>query len=200
MTTNFLFSLVPFSRPDHAGSKPEPKPSIEMQRVIRVGGKGAEWDSPGCQEINSICDELGLTAVQICQELYEFDGVLINRESLQSYKQGNVLGQERYALLLARLRPFLQMRRAKYGRLMKLSAVEIIEGWMKRLRVDIKSTVRSPWKEFSARIGEVNRNGKMITIDSSTLYRWYQNNKKPASINDLIWYDQIVSDACKNSR
>jgi len=187
--------MIPILHPDQAPE--EPALSIELKRVVRVGGKGVEWNSPACQEINAICDELGLTAVQICRELQAFDGIKTTRESLQSYKQGNVLGQEPYEALLARLRPYLQMRRANYGRLMSASAVEIIEAWMKLLDIDMTNTTRSPWKEFSARIGLVNRNGKMVKIDHTTIYRWYQNNKKPASLNDLIWYDDKVKSAAK---
>jgi len=68
---------------------------------------------------------------------------------------------------------------------------------MKLLDIDMTNTTRSPWKEFSARIGLVNRNGKMVKIDHTTIYRWYQNNKKPASLNDLIWYDDKVKSAAK---
>jgi hypothetical protein len=187
--------MIPISHPDQVSE--DPPASIEMKSVVRVGGKGAEWNSPACQEINAICDELDLTAVQICRELQTFDGIKITRESLQSYKQGNVLGQEPYEALLARLRPYLQMRRTKYGRLMSSSAIEIIDGWMNLLNIDMTNTSRSPWKEFSSRIGTVNRNGKMVTIDHTTIYRWYHSNKKPASLNDLIWYDDKVTLAAK---
>ena len=190
MSANFLFSLIPIASVEEQSPKSEP--TVSLNRVVRVGGKGSEWNSPACKEINAICEELGLTGIQICTELEAFDGIPISRESLQSYKQGNVLGQEPYEVLLKRLRPYLKMRRAKYGSLMKADAITIIEGWMKSLNVDIKQSDRSPWKEFTTKIGPVKRDGKTVTIDHTTIFRWYQSNKKPASINDLIWYDDAV--------
>ena len=197
MAANFIFSLIPLTTAEDSAHVVEPK--IKLEKRVRQGGTGPEWFSEACQEINAICTEIGLSGLELSRELSEFDNNPITRESLQSYKQGYVLGQDGYMILLARLRSLLVVRRRKYGRLMRASAVEIIDDWMLLLGIDMNDPKRSPWKAFSERVGSVRRNNRFIKIDHSTIYRWYRSNKKPASMNDLIWYDEVVNAASRQS-
>lgn len=196
MKNNIIYScaVTLVAKKDSDQSLPS---TTKFEKAVRVGGKGPEFNSPDCIEINKICDEIGLSGKEICEGLEEFDGQPLTRLSLQSYKQGIVLGQESYSALLARLKPYLAMRKEKYGYLMSSDGVQIIESWMELLKIDISSSEISPWKSFSDKIGKVRKNGKLIRIDHTTIYRWYKFNKKPFSITDLIWYDEIVKAAAK---
>jgi hypothetical protein len=186
-------------------TQPEEKPKKELVKQIRKGGQGSMYNSAYCQQINQMCDEIGVSGDELCEMLLEKDKTPITRLSLQSYKQGNVLDKEAYLNLIKRIEPILEERRSKYGHLMQRNAVTIINDWMKLLQIDMKDAKKSPWKAFSSMIGIVDREviqndekvTVKVTIDPTTMYRWYKYDKKPSSINDLIWYDNVVKSTAK---
>lgn len=195
MSKTFYLSIV---RPlSIDGVRPTIAPT-KLDRRPRVGGHGPNFETKQCKEINEICDTLHMTGIEICNLLADFDSEHgLTRQGLQSYKQGYVREPELYEALLGRMRPFLHDQLKKHGHLINSEPIDIYVGWLKLLKIDISDKKNSAWRLFSDKIGVVKKDGKDFKIDPTTVYRWFQGNKRPSSNTELIWYDNLVKATAK---
>jgi hypothetical protein len=183
----------------------------------RKARTGAMVDHPLAIELRSITAKIDLLGEELVQALYDFNGTEMTRALLQAYLQGYVRSTQPYEDLLGQLKLFLAHRERLYGKLMNNDARTIIEGWLKALKIPKDGSKGAPFRLFSEAIGPVVKPPKPIPrekqslakvppvqtpkpIDPTTLFRWYQKNKKPETITLLIWLDGLVKKAAKKGR
>lgn len=199
MSSNQEYSVLPFSE---TVSKRVDITSI--QAVPRRPMKGTMRAHPLAVELRKINDHIHLLGKEFVEEIHKYDGQPLTRELYQVYLDGYVLRTDAYERLLERFKAFHAYRYEKYAYLMDNDVKTIIEGWFKTLKLDISGAAGSPFRMFVRALGP-HVNPKTPTEppkirDHSRLFRWYKENKKPQSINELIWIDDLVKRVASKGR
>jgi hypothetical protein len=143
-------------------------------------------------EMRNIKAKYKLTTKDIVEDFKE-NGIRTSAASLQSYLQGNIEGilkksrrsdeLDAVDIMLEQFREMEVRMESKYGRFSKLSMRQIIDGWYKQLGINSGSKIRQLVK--------------ILKIDYSTAFLWYQEDRKPRSVKDLVKLQAIVDQAAK---
>lgn len=141
----------------------------------RKASDGPLVNDPRTIEMRRIKEKYSLRAVDLVEEL-KFQGVEISQASIQSYLQGNIEGsrhkQNPIDKLLLEFKKLDKRLEKIYGTFAAMSMQEIIDRWYKQLGIVSGSKVR----KLSSILG----------LDYSTVFLWYQENRKPRTINILV--------------
>ncbi len=185
-----VFTLLPIAA--KGNDRPRPLASAPARRPTT----GKMLSHPVVIELRKLDEHIHLLGNEFVSEIIEFDGLPLTRELYQIYLQGFIASTEAYERLLDRFRAFHAYRYSKYAYLMDNDVKTIIEGWFKALNLDITGASGSPFRLFVKALGPQLNPKKPDEPpklrDHSRLFRWYKENKKPQSINELIWLDNIV--------
>lgn len=175
MNTSYsLIKPVPFQKMDQPDRRRFPRsgPNVLNKKTIKI------------QEIKN---SLSLTTKVFAEALSEFDEVKTSPETLQAYIQGYIASDELIDIMLKRMQAFLDSRSPQEKKFSRMSMVEIIDEWLEKLHID-PLDAQCPWRKLS----------KITDKNHSILFRWYQGNRKPRSIDTVIAIDHSVSDFIKN--
>lgn len=191
MSTFQEFSLIPF-----ADSIAEGVDISTIQSVPRRPTKGKMLSHPLAVQLREISSHINLLGKEFVDEIQKFDQQPLTRELYQIYLDGYIQSTEAYERLLERFKAFHKYRYEKYAYLMDNDVRTIMEGWFKALNLDITGASGSPFRLFVRALGpQVNPKDPTAPPklrDHSRPFRWYKENKKPQSINELIWFDNLV--------
>lgn len=193
------FSILPF-----AASSPAKLDISTLQSEPRRPTKGKMREHPLARELRKINSHIHLLGKEFVEEIVKFDGQPLTRELYQIYLDGYILSTDAYERLLERFRAFHEYRYKQYAYLMDNDVRTIIEGWFDALKLDITGASGSPFRMFVRAIGP-QPNPKDPAAppkirDHSRPFRWYKENKKPQSINELIWFDNIVKKIAREGK
>jgi len=141
----------------------------------RKASDGPLVNDPRTVEMRRIKEKYSLRAIDLVIELQN-EGIAISQASLQSYLQGNIAGSrhkenpiDKLLLVFKKLDKRLEKI---YGTFAAMSMQEIIDRWYEQLSIVSGSKVR----KLSSILG----------LDYSTVFLWYQENRKPRSVNTLV--------------
>lgn len=169
-----------------------------MMAKVRRPTTGKMLKHPLVLELHKLNDHIHLLGNEFVNEIIEFDGLPLTRELYQIYLQGYIASTESYENLLARFKAFHAHRYSKHAYLMDNDVRTIFEHWFDMLGLDISGASGSPFRMFVKAIGPQKNPKKPEDPpklrDHSRLYRWYTENKKPQSINELVRLDDIVKE------
>jgi hypothetical protein len=137
-------------------------------------------------EIQDIKTKLNLTTKVLASSLSAFDGIETSPETLQAYIQGYIASRELIEKMLLRMQLFYQAQDDRTKRFSTMKITEIIDYWFDKLNFNLLDE-SCPWRKLS----------KITGKHHSTLFRWYQADRKPRSVETILEIDKAVSEYIK---
>lgn len=168
--------------------KPVPVTSIGQVDRRRFPRSGPKVDDPRTIEIRHFKETLSLTTKEVAKALSKFEGVETKTETWQAYFQGYVNSDELIDQMVLRVRAYLAQQSPETKRFSDMPMVEIIEEWFKKLNIN-RGEAGCPWRKL----------GGIAKKDHSTLFRWYQENRKPRSIETIIAMNKTINTYLKEN-
>ncbi|WP_454875382.1 hypothetical protein [Paraburkholderia xenovorans] len=167
---------------------------IERQLDSAKGQPSAEVRElePVARQLLDIRLELGMTNRSFAQALEASTSVV------SALLTGNVYRHEQAQALLARAQAFRAqlLKKRDIGFLITNDMQTIMQNWRKRLR--IKDVPEKAAREIAARCSAIMPDGQRVS--ESTMYRWWQQNRKPVDLETLVHIHRYVLELEKRAK
>jgi len=172
---------------------------LSKKRVNAAQNGPASFDSR-ILWIRNFKEEHHLTTPNLV-ELLKMEGFVITQTSLAQYLQGNVRGTDRRAT-------FSSVGRARFvDHLTDLfTVVKKIEfkysaEFKKLIENDMRTLIQSWYAACHIEGGSKDRQlSKIIGVDHTSIFKWYQKNRYPRSIKTLIDVSELIIEHLKTER
>jgi hypothetical protein len=83
--------------------------------------------------------------------------------------------------MILRVRAYLAHQSPAAMKFAKMTMVDIMDDWFKQLKIK-RTDPGCPWRKL----------GSITDKTHSTLFRWYQENRKPRSVETIIAMDKTI--------